>query len=139
MPRGGKREGAGRKKGQETLDKEAAREMVRQKVYAELGPLVDAQISNAKGISYLVVRQKSTGKFMRVGELRAREHNADLEVVEVWEKDPSIMAFSDLLNRAIDKPKEQEQEIKLTGDADLIAKLVAGRKRAAASRQPVRE
>lgn len=134
MPRGGKREGSGRKKGRETLDKEAAREMVRQKVYGELGPLVDAQIANAKGIKYLVIRQKSTGKFLRVGEGGAKLA-ADEELIEVWEKDPSVQAFTDLLNRAIDKPKEQEQEIKLTGDEALIAALYAGRKRAAEARK----
>jgi hypothetical protein len=35
------------------------------------------------------------------------------------------------MNRALDKPKEQEQEIKLSGEVTLIEKLLAGRKRAA--------
>jgi hypothetical protein len=29
------------------------------------------------------------------------------EVIEVWEKDPSVQAFTDLMNRTIDKPIEQ--------------------------------
>lgn len=136
MPRGGKRDGAGRKKGKETLDKEAARQLVRELVYAALAPMVEAQIANAKGISYLVTRDKKTGKFIRVGAAMAKLAKKE-ETIEVWEKDPSVNAFADLLNRALDKPKEQEQEIKLTGDADLVAKLIAGRKRAAASRPPV--
>jgi hypothetical protein len=28
------------------------------------------------------------------------------EIIEVWEKDPNVMAFTDLLNRAIGKPVE---------------------------------
>ena len=32
------------------------------------------------------------------------------EIIEVWEKDPSVQAFTDLLNRAIDKPADQLPE-----------------------------
>lgn len=38
-------------------------------------------------------------------------------------RDPSIQAYTDLMNRALDKPKEQEQEIKLSGEVTLIEKL----------------
>lgn len=129
MPRGGKREGAGRKKGKETLDKIAAREFVRQRVTEELGPLLHAQLAHAKGIFYLVVREKATGKFLRVGKGRAEKLNPTEEIIEIWEKDPSVQAFTDLTNRAIDKPAEQVQEIKLSGSLDLIARLAAARKR----------
>jgi hypothetical protein len=112
MPRGGKRAGAGRKKGRQTLDKEAARDIVRLKVFAELGPLIASQISNAKGIHYLVVRDKASGKFLRVGKGRAEKLKAEEEIIEIWEKDPSVQAFTDLLNRALDKPAEQ---MRLTG------------------------
>lgn len=128
MPRGGKRKGAGRKKGQNRIDKEMAREVIRDLVYAELEPLVTAQIANAKGIKYVVVREKKTGKFLRVGEGGAKLA-AHEELIEVWEKDPSVQAFTDLLNRAIDKPKEQEQEIKVTGALELVSRLAAARKR----------
>lgn len=127
--KGGRPKGS---KSQHTLDKEAAREVVRQRVVEALTPLLDAQIENAKGLKYLVTRQKSTGKFIRVTEAMAKAKTGDdEEIIEVWEKDPSVQAFTDLLNRALDKPKEQEQEIKLTGEAELIAALLAGRKRAA--------
>lgn len=115
MARGGKREGAGRKKGPQTLDKIAARELARALVTAELGPLIEAQIANAKGIAYLVVRDKKTGKFLRVGKGRAEKLKPDEEIIEIWEKDPSVQAFTDLLNRALDKPAEQ---VKLTGAED---------------------
>lgn len=108
MPNGGKRPGAGRPKGsksQGTLEKEALRELLRQRVGAQMGPLVDAQIENAKGIKYLVVREKASGKFVRVAEAGARAAQGQ-EIVEVWEKDPCIAAFTDLMNRTIDKPTE---------------------------------
>lgn len=110
MPAGGKRKGAGRKKGPQTLEKEAMRAIVRERVSARLGPLVDAQIANAEGLRYLVTRDKKTGKFLRVGEAKAS--NPDEETIEVWEKDPSVQAFTDLMNRVIDKPAEH---VEMTG------------------------
>lgn len=94
------------------MEKEAAREIVRQVVFAQLQPLLNAQIANAKGLAYLVTRDKKTGKFIRVTEAMARQKQGDSEEhIEVWEKDPSVQAFTDLLNRAIDKPKEQPQDL----------------------------
>lgn len=126
MPRGGARPGAGAKKGSKqkaTLTKEAAREALRQIVLEDMRELAAAQLANAKGIKFLVVRQKSTGKFVRVTEAMAKlksGEEADHEIIEVWEKDPSVQAFTDLMNRALDKPKEQEQEI----DAKVALRLI---------------
>ena len=128
---GGRRKGAGKPKGtqtQETLDKIAAREFVRQRVTAALGPLLDAHLANALGIKYLVTRHKTTGKFMRVTEAMARlKRGKDEEIIEVWEKDPSVHAFTYLLDRALDRPKEQEIDINVTNTEALLARLDAGR------------
>lgn len=136
---GGARPGAGKPKGHKaksTLAKEAARELTRQLVTRHLKPMIKAQVANAMGIKYLVVREKGSGKFVRVTEAMAKmKQGSTEEIIEVWEKDPSVQAFTDLMNRAIDKPKEQEQEIKLTGEAELIDKLLAGRKRAAEAKR----
>lgn len=131
MPKGGKRTGAGRPKGSvtpQTRDKLAAREFVRQKVTEALEGLLEAQIANSKGLKYLVVRNAKTGKFERVTQKQMESllepgNEEALERVEVWEKDPSVQAFTDLLNRALDKPAEQKQEIELTGRLDLVARL----------------
>ena len=53
------------------------------------------------------------------------------EIIEVWEKDPSIHAFSDLMNRALDKPKEQVLEVNIQGD--IVARLQEARKRIASA------
>lgn len=138
MARGGTRPGAGRPKGSktaQTLDKEAAREVVRQMVIARLAPLIEAQIAHAAGLKYLVTRDKKTGKFLRVTETMARAKQAGAEneeTIEVWEKDPSVQAFTDLLNRALDKPKEQAQEIQVSGSLDIVtSRLLTARKRLA--------
>ncbi len=117
---------------QKTITKEQARQALREMVYAKLQPLIDAQMANAVGLKYLVTRDKKTGKFIRVTEAMARLKQGDTEeTIEVWEKDPSVQAFTDLMNRALDKPAEQLQEIKLSGEVDLVTRLQAARKRLA--------
>jgi hypothetical protein len=138
--RGGKRPGAGRPKGTvnaSTINKEQAREALARVVMAHMEDLVGAQIANAKGLKYLVIRNAKTGKFERVTEERIKklldDGDDELERVEVWEKDPSVQAFTDLMNRALDKPKEQEQEIRISGEVEIVAvKLQEARKRLAA-------
>ena len=102
-------------KAEKTLTKELGREIVRQAVLANIKPLLDAQMANAMGLKYLIVRDKRSGKFIRVPEIRAKVLKDDEELVEVWEKDPSVPAFTDLFNRALDKPAEQEQTVTLGG------------------------
>lgn len=140
MPKGGTRPGAGRPPGihtphKETLSKEAAREVARTRILRDLEPMIEAQVSHAKGLKYLVVRDVKTGKFTKVTKermdalLESDDHEA-LEKLEIWEKDPSVQAFTDLLNRALDKPREQVQEIKVTGELELVqGRLLSARKR----------
>lgn len=113
--KGGRRPGAGRPKGSKaakTVTKELAREALRVLVVRELETLVQAQLANAKGLKYLVTRDKKSGKFIRVTEAMARHKSGDTEeTIEVWEKDPNVQAFADLLNRALDKPVEQLQTV----------------------------
>lgn len=138
---GGKREGAGKPKGTKnasTYTKEQARDALRQIVLQEMAEMSAAQIAHAKGLKYLVAREKGSGKFTRLTQQQTEAilagESDQFAFIEVWEKDPSVQAFTDLMNRALDKPKEQEQEIKLTGEADMIAALMAGRQRAAKRR-----
>lgn len=125
-------------KAPETLNKEAAREALRAVVMRHMDDMLRSQIAHAKGIGHLYTRDKG-GKFTKV-EGQAQIDQLLLEGVEgeqywIFAKDPSVQAFTDLMNRALDKPKEQEQEIKLTGEADMVASLMAGRQRVAARRK----
>jgi hypothetical protein len=115
---GGARPGAGRKAGGQNAntisvraEKEAMRELVRRKVAEHLGDMIDAQIALSKGTKYLVTRDK-TGKFIRVTAAMAGSFDGT-ETVEVWEKEASVQAFADLMNRAADKPIEP---VELTGE-----------------------
>ena len=99
-----------------TLTKEEARNEVRKAIGRHADKLVEAQIANAQGLKYLVTRDRKSGKFIRVTEAMARaKQGDDEEIIEVWEKDPSVQAFTDLLNRYLDKPKEQEAEVAVKG------------------------
>ena|SRR3990167_2178621 len=112
-----------------TITKEQIRAHVQAKVAAALNPLVDAQLANAQGLKYLVTRDKKTGKFVRVTEAMARIKQASHEeTIEVWEKDPCVQAFTDLMNRAADKPIEPVQ-VDLTAPTleTLLARLDQGR------------
>ena len=133
MAHGGRRDGAGRPKGsksESTHTKEMAREALRAMVVAEIEPLVAAQISQAKGVNYLVVRDASTGRFLRVAGPTERIKKGE-EIIEVWQKPPSTTAFTDLMNRALDKPKEQALDMNVAVDWDKrIARIRAARKRA---------
>jgi len=135
MPRGGKRPGAGRPKGSKepkTLEKEAAREALRNMVKAKLQPMVEAQIANAMGIKYLVKRDAKTGKFVTLDEAQAAQMIAsgDVELVEVWEKVPNVQAFQDLLDRTLDKPTQHvDMKAEHSGAVALVDTLAEARKR----------
>ncbi len=122
--RGGRREGAGRPKGAKsasTITKEQAREALRQVVIAQMEKLVAAQLDNATGIRHFIVRGPG-GKFERLTEPEQIEAALNADEAEegktywIYTKDPSVQAFTDLMNRALDKPKEQEQEIEHKGE-----------------------
>jgi len=116
----------GRKPGSKnlaTLSKEQGREALRQVVMKHMDDMVQAQVANAKGLNFLVVRAKNSGKFIRRitedGEIKL---DPEHEIAEIWGKDPSVQAFTDLMNRALDKPKEQllEVDVNVTGLYDRI-------------------
>lgn len=95
-----------------------ARELTRQMVTDALAPMIRAQIAHACGIGHLYTRDKA-GKFTKI-ENQARvdailaEGKQDIDYW-IFTKDPSTQAFTDLLNRALDKPAEQ---LKVTGPDD---------------------
>lgn len=104
-----------------TISKEQAREVVREIVTRHMEGLVSAQLDNAQGIKHLMMRDPATGKFERLkhesSDPKVAEAQLDAALksgnaVWIYTKDPSVQAFTDLLNRALDKPAEQ---VKVTG------------------------
>jgi hypothetical protein len=75
MQNGGARPGAGRPKGRKllkTLEKEQAREYVRQMVTARLESLLEAQLDNAEGIRHLMMRDPKTASLKESVEMQSR-------------------------------------------------------------------
>jgi len=107
LPHGGARPGAGRKKGFDALRQH---ERLREMFVKAQDEMVDAQIAAAKGLKYLVARDKKGGKFKHLTEAEAKAilNGQDTEryIVEEWEKPPSTRAFADLINRVLGKATE---------------------------------
>jgi hypothetical protein len=89
--------------------KEAARAALRQIVLKHMEPLVQRMIAAAMGIGHLCKRD-ATGKFTRVEDEKEIEKlmcdGTEGSHYWIFAKDPSVQAFTDLMNRAIDKPTE---------------------------------
>ena len=108
--RGGKRRGAGRPKGSRTkrvvareLREAEEIEILRERFRAQRGPLFDAQIQHAIGISHFFLRDKG-GKFDRITDpdVIADALSKD-EGYYIFTKDPSAAAFKDIADRVMGK------------------------------------
>lgn len=86
MPRGGRREGSGRKRGLASIEAEKARDFLVAKVAKELTPILEAQIEAAKGLYYEEVFKDGTKI--------------------IWRKEPDINASKYLLDQTIGRAKE---------------------------------
>lgn len=130
--KGGRPKGS---KSKSTLLKEEAREYYRQKLMAEIDDIADAHISRCKGVRYFVTRNKKTGKYELVtnpDQVIAALNGDDENTGEFYTDKPDIAAIREALDRTMDRSKEQEQEIKLTGELTIVSqRLEAARKRLA--------
>jgi len=127
---GGARANAGAKPGSAhpgTKEKNLLRAKARDLIGPHMAELIAAHAAHAKGLSYLVYRDKKTGQWVRVKSLEDVDQTRD--AIEVWEKDPSTQSFTDLMNRLLDKPSEHV-EMEITGGDELLARLDRGRDRA---------
>lgn len=110
---GGPRPGSGVPKGYKrpaTISKELAREALRQVVLRHMDRMLASQIAHAIGIGHLYTRDKA-GKFNKIESqaevdrlLREGQEDRDYWI---FTKDPSVQAFSDLMDRSLDQPMRQ--------------------------------
>ena len=109
-PKGHKRYGGGRKKGQlapKTKVKLIEEALVRELVSQHITPMTLAQIAAATGYKHLVARDKAGGKFKSITPEEVDRLNDPSMVAEIWEKHPSPEAYKTLLGRAYGRPTEK--------------------------------
>ena len=80
------------------------------------------------GVSHFLVRDPVTGRFKRISDDDEIERAIDegLEHYRIYTKDPNVQAFTDLMNRALDKPAKQvqiEHNMNVHIHAEIRAKL----------------
>ena len=129
MPRGGARSKSGPTKGTKyapSIRKAEAREPHRRVIEQFALRMIRSQVAAAIGIGQVYSRDQH-GKFTRI-ENESVAHQLLTEGTEgkdywLFMKDPSTAAFTDLMNRAFDKPKEQEQDITLAQDGPLVIRI----------------
>jgi hypothetical protein len=94
--------------------------------------MLRAQLAHAQGIGHCYTRDKN-GKFTRVESLDKIDEllttGTENEHYFIFAKDPSAVAFKELLDRALDRPKEQAHEVHVTGEIELFTRLAAARQR----------
>lgn len=124
-PKGGKRPGAGMPKGyvtRKTLDKIAAREEARKLITQALAPMIRAQVASATGIGHVYTRDK-LGKFTRITDMRKIDallsSGTEGKAYWIFAKDPNAQAFKELMDRALDRSKEQPQELEHSGGIEI--------------------
>jgi hypothetical protein len=112
-----RKRGRPRGKTQNTIEKEAAAEALRQMVLTNMRPLVERQMANSMGVGHMYTRDKH-GRYTRIENeeqvWQMLQTGTEGEHFWIFTKDPSVSAFTDLMNRALGKPVEA-QEVKHSG------------------------
>lgn len=113
-----------------TISKELAREEARAYIQKQMPRMLKAQIEASCGVAHLLIRDDE-GKFSRApADMTEAEMlavlNGDSNRYYIAVKDPNTQAFNTLAAYALDKPKEQAQEVNLNV-TELGAKLDAAR------------
>lgn len=118
-----------------TPSKAEMREVYRAYWTTRMLALLQAQESRVVGISHFMLREPSTGQWKRLtdpDEIQAALNHPDAEAGSTYyihTKDPDGKDIQDVLNRVIDKPKEQAMEV-VVRDGDLVNKLDRAKERA---------
>lgn len=106
---GGSRLGAGKPKGykhQKTLEREAARAYLSERVRAEIDPLTTAHLEAAKGVSYMFGKVNDTWTRITDPETMLRCLQSGESFYRVTATDPDTKALKDIFDREFGRPTE---------------------------------
>lgn len=129
MPKGGKQPGAGRPKGSKNKatisaaeQKALAREVIREHVIGHIPAIIQAQVDNALGVPYMVLRHKDGSYSEATDEKQFRAALAAGEgAFKVYTRQPHQASASMLLAYAADKPVEP-MEVSGEGGGPIVMK-----------------
>ena len=97
--------------------------------------IIHAQVAQAEGLRCMVARDRKSGKFRgrirSAAQLDLAMKDDSLDIVEVWIKEPNPQAATDILNRYLDKPRDQEVTVVHKDAERIVKRLHEGRKRVA--------
>ena len=91
--------------------------------------IIEAQHAAATGVNQVGYRDEH-GRFKLMED--ADELRAAIRLgkpIRVYTRLPNVQAQTDVLNRILDKPAEQEQKVTVTGTIELVERLAKARKR----------
>lgn len=100
--------------------KQQIRDVYRTYWLPRMRSLLEAQEARALGLVHVQLRDRITGEWKRLTDpaeitfaMNALGSSEQNSMYRIYTKDPDGKDISDILNRVIDKPKEQEQEIEV--------------------------
>jgi len=84
------------------------------RVAAEFGPLLDAQMEAAKGVSHMLALDKETGQFVRVTSPKKMLEvlNSGSKWYRIYAQNPDVRALKDIFDRVLGTPT---QSVELSG------------------------
>ncbi len=116
-----------------TMEKALVREETRKYIQQHMPAMLRSQIAHAIGIGHVFTRDKN-GKFTRIEDdaemTRLLSEGTQNEDYWIFAKDPSVQAFSVLLDRTLDKAPEHV-EMNVSGELGIVDKLAQARQRLA--------
>ena len=111
------RKTGGRVKGtlnEKTLDLIWERELIRRQILKERAPMIDAHTQHAKGIGYMLIRRPD-GTYSRATDEAQIDSALAIggSAFKIFTQAPNPQSFTTLMAYAVDKPREQPQEVNI--------------------------
>ena len=96
-----------------TVEREKGLDVIKELVLKELGPMTEAQIAQAKGVKYMILRQPN-GSYARATDVKQIDVACAIgaEAFEVFTAAPDTQAFRTLTEQSFGRPVQRTE---LTG------------------------
>lgn len=103
------------------LDLAWERELLRRQILTRRSAMTEKQMDHAEGVAYMILR-KPDGTYARATD--AAQVDAACAVgasaFKIFTQAPNPQAYSTLMAYAVDKPKEQAQDLNIKADVNIL-------------------